>query len=147
MNPSHTLESLSPCSGQYSLKADLKLNAWLAVTAVVEGGSAYLLKHHTDWGPALRTIVTLSPFVPCLLYVRTFVRFVHGLDELQRRIEIECWSVAMLGTLLLTTAINSLNAHGLTVPGAEHGLGIWGALMVAFVLWGGMRVITCRRYR
>jgi hypothetical protein len=32
MNPPNLIESYVPCSGRYSLKKDLRLNAWLAVT-------------------------------------------------------------------------------------------------------------------
>ena len=145
MNKPNTLESLLPCSGEYSLKKDLRLNAWLGVAAVVYGGCIYLAKHHPDWSALTRGVLLLLPLLPGLLYLRDCMRFIRGLDELQRRIQLESWLFAVLGTLIIGTAINTLAANGVPLGELQHGLSLWGTFMTAFALWlVGTAIANCR---
>jgi len=48
----------------------------------------------------VRGLVAVAPLIPGLLYVRSWLRFIRGLDELQRRIQLEAFPVAALGQLL-----------------------------------------------
>ena len=147
MNKPNTLESVAPCSGQYSLKTDLKLNAWLAVAAPVAILGEYWWRHHSDAAVPLRVAVALSPLIPFLLYVRSGLRFIRGLDELQRQVQFEAALFATLGTLLIGTALNVLNAHGVVWPGVPHGLGYWSAFGVMFALWLVGSALANRRYK
>ena len=145
MDKMNTMESVQPCSGSYSYKRDLLLNAWLMVAAVVYVISLFLLKHHPDWTPLTRGLVTLSPLIPGLLYVRSCLRFVRGLDELQRRIQLEAWLFASLGSLIVATVVNVLNASGVGLAGLDHGLSLWGTYILTFALWlVGTAVANCR---
>ncbi len=145
MNSPNTLESVQPCSGQYSLKKDLRLNAWFAVAALVYCVALWLLKHHPDWTPLTRALVTLSPMLPGALYVRVCLRFVRGMDELQRRIQLEAWLFAALSTLVIGTVINTLAANGVPLGELSHGLSLWGTFILTFALWlVGTALANCR---
>src|SRR5271157_1443839 len=108
-NPPNTLESLQPCSGLYSLRKDIKLNAWLAVAVAIYTIDQLLAKWHPGWSVTIRAAVALAPG---LLYIRSWMRFTSGLDELQRRIQLEAWLFAVIGTVLTGIAISTLNESG-----------------------------------
>jgi len=147
MDAPNTLESVSPCSGQYSFKKDLRLNAWFAVAAAAYLVILLLLKRHPEWSPLTRGLLTLLPLIPGLLYVRDCLRFVRGLDELQRRIQMEAWLFAALGTLIIGTVINTLNANAVPLGQLEHGLSLWGTFMLTFTLWLVGLGIANHRYK
>jgi drug/metabolite transporter (DMT)-like permease len=147
MNKPNTMESVQPCSGQYSLKTDLRLNSWLAVSAVVYGVTGFLSHRHPEWSVPVRVTAALLPLVPMLFYVRSCVRFMRGLDELQRRVQQETWLFAALGTVFVGVIVSVLNANGVQSPNLEHGLGLVGAMCSMMLLWGVGSVIINRRYR
>jgi hypothetical protein len=147
MDKPNIMESVSPCSGQYSLKKDLRLNAWLVAAAVVYVAILELLKRHPDWSPLARGLLTLTPLIPGILNVRSGLRFIRGLDELQRRIQLEAWLFASLGALIIGTIINTLNANGVVLGELKHGLSLWGAFTLTFVLWLVGGAIANRRYK
>jgi len=147
MDTPNTFESVTPGSGQYSLKKDLRLNAWFAVAVVLYLAILLLLKRHPEWSPLTRGLLTLAPLIPGLLYVRACLRFVRSLDELQRRIQMEAWLFAALGTLIIGTAINTLNANGVALGQLEHGLSLWGTFTLVFTLWLVGTGIANRRYQ
>jgi len=147
MEKPNTMESVEPCSKEYSFKTDLKLNAWMAVAALVALVSHYLLLRHPEWDSPARAALALSPLVPGLLYVRSCMGFVRGLDELQRRVQFEALLFAAFGTLLVGTAINVLNANGVVLPGLRHGLELLEAFTLMFVLWLVGSALANRRYK
>src|SRR6266852_5917956 len=81
-------ESVRP-GKHYSFAADMKLNAWALVAVAVSMATRELLKHYPDWGASLQSMVALTPIVPSLLYLRSIARWMGGMDELQRRIQLE----------------------------------------------------------
>jgi hypothetical protein len=147
VNKPNAIESVRPRSAQYSSSTDWKLHAWLVVAAGLAVASDYLLRHHPDWSLSIRVILALCPLAPCLLYVRSWVRFVRGMDELQRRIQIESRLVACLGTLLVITAINALNIYGIPLPVFSRGLNLMETLIVAGIFWRIASTVIDRRYR
>ena len=124
------MESVQPCSGQYSVRQDLRLNAWLAVASAV-------------WVADL----ALAPLVPGLLYVRSCMRFVRGLDELQRRIQLDALIFAAMGTVIVGMAVNTLNAHEVPLGMLRRGLDIGESFVLMFVLWIVGSAIANRRYK
>lgn len=147
MDKLNTLESVQPCSGQYSLKRDLRLNAWFAVAAAVWIAMLMLLKRHPEWSPLSRGLLTLAPLIPGMLYVRDCLRFVRGLDELQRRIQMEAWLFAALWTLIIVTIINTLNANGVVLGELKHGLSLQSTFTLTFTFWVVGMGIANRRYK
>lgn len=142
MNSRTDLETVIPGSGQYSLKKDLRLSAWVLVAAVAYIAASYLLRHRPDGGVAWHMIVLL-PLIPFGLWVRDVIRFTRGLDELQRNLQLKVWLFAALGTVVAETTVNVLSANGLDL----EPVGIVGALAWMVVLWAVGNIVVVRRYR
>lgn len=124
------------------------LRAWIVVVAVLAIASDYLLRHHPDWSPAFRALCALSPLPPCLLYVLSWVRFVRGMDELQRRIQLESRFVACLGALFVITAISALNIYGIALPAYfSRGVNVMTVLILVGIFWQIANAVISRRYR
>jgi hypothetical protein len=147
MNQPNTIESVQPLSGGYSLKKDLRLNAWFMVAAAVFLIVRVLRLQHPEWSPLARALLTMAPLLPGMLYVRSCVRFARGLDELQRRIQVESWLFAALGSLFVSAVINTFNANGIEVDGIRHGLGVAGTFAMTFALWVVSGAIVNRNYK
>lgn len=145
MDKPNLMESVEPHSGQYSIKIDLRLNAWLGVATVVYLVVLTLNHQHREWNPLLRGSLALAPLTPGLLYVRSWMRFIRGLDELQRRIQLEAFLFTAMGTVLLGTAINILRAHDVPLGWLKHGLGLGDTFLLMLVLWPvGWALGNCR---
>lgn len=147
MEKPNLMESVQPCSGQYSVRQDLRLNAWLAVASAVWVADLALLKKYPEWSPLLKGVLALAPLVPGLLYVRSCMRFVRGLDELQRRIQLDALIFAAMGTVIVGMAVNTLNAHEVPLGMLRRGLGIGESFVLMFVLWIVGSAIANRRYK
>jgi hypothetical protein len=145
MNKPNTMESVIPCSGQYSFKKDLRLSLWFFVAAATYILVSFLLSHHPEWNDFFRAALELSPLVPCLLFVRSHVLFTRGLDELQRRMQLEVWLFASLGTLFVETTISVLGSNGVLALFQRLIIGRVMALIV--LLWFIGTLIANRRYR
>jgi hypothetical protein len=147
MEKPNIMESVEPCSGQYSLKADLRLNAWMLVAAVTHLAVQFVIKTQTEWGPLARGLLALAPLIPGLLYVRSWMRFIRGLDEFQRRIQLEAFLFAALGTVILGAVVSSLNAHGVSTGFLKHGLGLGASFMAMLCFWSVGWGIAKGRYK
>jgi hypothetical protein len=144
MNKTNLMESVDPCSGYYSLKADLRLNVWLLVAVVMHLAAQFLALPRSE-DPVFRGMLALAPLLPGLLYVRSWVRFIRGLDELQRRIQLETFLFAALGTVVTGAAVSALNEHGVPTGWMKHGLGLGTSFMLMLLLWSvGWGIAKCR---
>lgn len=131
----------------YSFRADMRLNAWALIALLVVLVTRWLLQHHPDWGAPLRTVVALSPLLPSLLYVRSIARWIGGMDELQRRIQLEASLFATTGTVFLATAMSLLGGYGLlSSTRLQHGLGWEGTFAAIVLLYIVGNAIFNRRY-
>jgi hypothetical protein len=146
-NTLSTLESVQPFSGHYSCKKDIRLNAWFLVAAAVYITDQVLEKHHPEWSVPVRAGLALAPLFPGLLYIRSCMRFVSGLDELQRRIQLEAWLYATMGTVLTGIALSTLSSSGVRLGELDHGLGIGRAFMLVFAMWVIATALASRRYK
>jgi len=149
MDKPNLLESYEPCSGSYSLRKDLRLNGWLAVATILYAAMLWLVKHHPGWSPLTCGLLALTPLVPGLLYMRTWVRLVAGMDEMQRRIQLEALLFAALGTVIVGIVLSTLNDNGIMPFGnmQSHGLGLGGAFLSMFTLWLVGGAIANSRYK
>lgn len=123
------------------------LSGWLALCAAVYVIAVNLVRHHPDWGAGWRATVMLTPILPGLLALRTGLRLLREMDELQRRIQLEGWFFAAIGTVIVSTVINVCNAQGLEVRWMAQGLQVGGAYLTMFCLWGIGTMIANLRYR
>ena len=147
MNKSLLPEAVRP-GPHYHFWADLKLNSWALVAVVFAFASRWFLQHHHNWSEGLQAGVALAPLLPSLLYVRSLARWISGMDELQRRIQLEACLFATTLMVLVATALSLLGGLDL-LQGTrlQRGLGWEGtfAATVAFYILGN--VIFNRRYR
>ena len=120
---------------------------WLAAATLTYLISLWLLKHHPDWSPAARVAITLVPLLPGVLYLRTLLKSFWQMDELQRRIQIEGFGFALVGTLVVMTAVNIFKTEGVALLNYPQGLGIGGVYMTMFILWSVGVSISTFRYR
>ena len=142
----NTLECVSPLSGRYSLKKDLRLNAWFLVAAAVYAANLILLKQKPAFSPLTKSLLEMTPLIPGVFYVRTCLRFIRGMDELQRRIQLGAWLFASLSTLTIGAIINTLNDNGVTFGRLTHGLSLMGTFALTFALWIVGTAFANRRY-
>lgn len=131
----------------YPFWSDLKLNAWALVAVALAVASRIFLGQHPDWAISLRTAIALSPLLPSLLHVRSIACWIHGMDELQRRIQLEALLFAAFGTIFITTSVSLLNSSSIHVPRLQNGLGWEGtfATLVFFYIIGNFKMN--RRYK
>lgn len=139
------MESVMPYSGQYSFKKDLKLSFWFFVAAVTHLLVSFLRSRYGEWNESFRTALELLPLVPCLLFARSHILFMRGLDELQRRTQLEVWLFASLGTLFVETTISVLGSNGILARTEIQVIGRVMTLMV--LLWFFGTLIANRRFR
>ena len=140
-------ESVQP-GEHYSFKADLKLNAWAFVAVVAAFTARWVLQRHHDWSAALASLIALSPLLPSLLYARAVARWIGGMDELQRRLQMVACLIATTGTVFIATGLSLLGSSGvLTSARLQHGLGWEGTFAVIVLLYVLGNVVVNRRYR
>ncbi len=146
MKETELLEPEETCRERRSFRKELKFNGWLFVATVTYLVTLYLVRENTDWAPWLKVVVTLIPVLPGLLYLRSGLKLLRSKDELQRRIQLEAWLFASIGTVVVSTIINVMNAHGLIWEKFPHGLEMGGAYLAVFFLWCIGVSISSRRY-
>lgn len=100
--------------------------------------SVWLLKHKIY--PPLRIPFALLPLFPALLAMWAAIRYFRGLDELQRRIQLEGLAFSFLATCVLALSWALLQNAGL-----PHADVIWVAPALIF-FWGLGASIAKRRY-
>ena len=131
----------------YSFRADLKLNFWAFMAVVTAFATRYLLGRYLSWSLFLRAVIALSPLLPSLLYVRSIALWIGGMDELQRRIQLEACLFATTGTIFAATGISLLGGFGLLPTALQHGLGWEGTFAAIVLLYVLANIMVSRRYR
>lgn len=134
-------------AGSYSLRRDFRQSLWLVVTGVATVYSRVLLEKYPLVGPGWQWLLALSPFLPLLLHVRAVRRAIKGMDELQRRLQVEAWLFGAFGALLVATAITTLHDFGLMQPLFQPGLGLPGACVITSLLFLLGSFLARRRYQ
>lgn len=146
MNKTIFPEAVRP-GRHYSFRSDLKLNAWAFVAVAIAALARWLLQHHHEWGRTLQALVALTPLLPSLLYVRSVARWIGGMDELQRRIQLEACLFATTGTVFVATALSLLDGIGIAPYRLQHGLGWEGTFAVLILLYVVANILINSRYR
>lgn len=146
INKPNIPEELAP-GKYYSLRTEMKVNGWCWVAVLTSfAGECWLLPHHKDWPVILRTIVALVPLVVSLLWVRSVMGWIRGMDELHRRITVAACLFATVATLFVVAALHLLVVAGVFSARFQATAGfvvIW--LVVCFYILG--QAIFNRRYQ
>ncbi len=142
-----TIESILPGSGQYAWRKDFRLNYWIVIAAFTYVGCVTLLKEHPEWSTSWRVVVALVPLVPTLFYLRVWTKFLSQLDEMQKRLQLEVWLFAALGTVVINAIAGVLAANGVLGQNFVGGLGVGGSYLTIFFLWTLGSYRMTRRFR
>ena len=127
---------------QMSVREALKLNTWAGVAVLAAFVSRLLLKNSPELVGVPRMVVALLPLLPGLLYVRALWRWMLGLDELQRRLQLEAVCFATLAMLLLALVADLLRGAGFA---ARLNFGWEGYFAFTFFLYAlGLARANCR---
>lgn len=128
-------------------KTHMAPNAWLFMATATYLVTLFLVQDNPGWPPAPKVALTLLPLVPGVVYLYRLWGAFKALDELQRRIQLEAWGMALAGTVIVGTTLNVLNAHGIVFERYPHGLEIGGVYLTMFILWAIGTGIANARYR
>jgi len=101
----------------YSLRANLKANTWAFVAMLLSWAGDQLLSLPRDWNVAQRAMIALVPLLISLLWVRSFIRWVRGMDEMHRRLSVEACLFATAVTLFVVSTWHILDQAGVFQPG------------------------------
>jgi hypothetical protein len=101
----------------YSLRANLKANTWAFVAMILAWAGDLLLSLPREWTVAQRAIIALVPLLVGLLWVRSFVRWVRGMDEMHRRLSVEACLFATGVTLFVVSTWHILDQAGVFQAG------------------------------
>jgi hypothetical protein len=109
-----------------SWRTDTKVNCWLFIAVVAglanaiyfhpigPGFDGVLREDFLTWPVGIRLIIEAVPLLAGLLWARSWVRFIRGMDELHRRITIEAWLIAALATIGFISIWPMLDAAGIS---------------------------------
>ncbi len=147
MGRKNTIEEEEPGRERRSFRKELKFNAWLAVATGTYLVTLYLVRENADWAPWLKVVVTLIPVIPGLGFLCNGLKLIRAMDELQRRIQLEAWLFAAIGTVVVGTIINVLIANGISWEKFPHGLEMGGTYLVMFFMWCVGIASANRRYQ
>ena len=111
----------------------------MAAYVVIVFVSVWLVKHRVH--SPMRFLIAVLPVVPASFAMWAAIRYFRGLDELQRRIQVEGLAISFLATCLITLSWGFLQIAGL--PPLDV---IWVAPMLVF-LWGVGTCLARGRYR
>lgn len=119
----------------------------MAICAVVYVGVVFgavtLIRHMPFHLPQwLIVIIALTPLIPALMMLRTYLTFLRSLDELGRRIQTEAWLIAA-GVVGLASFTYSFLEEWAQLPRIDL-IWVFPALMFA---WGVAQHFVRRRYK
>jgi hypothetical protein len=131
----------------YSFRTDVRVNGWSWVAVLTSFvGEVFLLPRGSEWPIALRAGIALVPILASLLWTRSVIQWMRGMDELQRRITLEAAAFATVITLFIVATSHLLAVAGVLpfrFPATAGFAIIW--MVVCFYLAGRARF--SRRYQ
>jgi hypothetical protein len=97
----------------YSFWADMKVNGWPVVAALIWGASDVLFPHMVRlWPIGWRVAIAVAPFLIIPLWVRDVTRWIRGMDELHQRITLAAILFAVSTTLFFVVLWHRLDKVG-----------------------------------
>ena len=86
--------------------------AWLILAMLAELVCGYFLHQHSEWSSVWRATISLVPLVLGGLYIRSVLRWVAGMDELQRRLMLNSFLFATIAYLAFSAFWLTLDRSG-----------------------------------
>ena len=141
---------------EYSWRKDMQVNFWLTMAAIVSALADIIFRHVVkQWPMEGRVAVVLVEFLCLALWSRAMIRWIHGMDEMQRRITTSVAFFAVGATFFIMMLWHRLDREGLfnlILPQPKAG-GSWDICTVChgfllFVLFYSIgRVMFNRQYK
>ncbi|HTR43121.1 MAG TPA: hypothetical protein VMH87_16020 [Pseudomonadales bacterium] len=98
----------------YSWRKDFKVNGWLFVAAVISGLCDIMFRHVVkQWPMGWQTAIVVAEFLAIWLWTRDVRAWVHGMDELHRRISVSSILFAVCATFFVMMFWHGLDRAGL----------------------------------
>lgn len=132
----------------YSLRANIKANSWAFAAMLLSLAGDILLAQHAEWSAIPRVAIAMVPLAVSVLWVRSFIRWVRGMDEMHRRLTLEACLFATVATLFIVTAWHLLDQTGIFPPKVNshfHTASFPISLVLGFYCLGYIRIN--RRYK
>jgi len=137
---------------EYSWRRDWQVNGWLIFATIISALADIMFPHIVSKWPAhWQAIVVLVQFLAISLWARSLVRWIRGMDELQRRITVSAVLFAVSATFFLIMLWHRLNAAGLFQ--ALFGPGHWNigtvchAYLLLTIFYFSSHTFFTRRYQ
>ena len=105
---------------------------------------AVLAAERPEMGTPVRVALALLAVAAFVLFIVQEVRLIRGLDELQRRIQLETLAIAFPTALVLVFALGMLERAGVQIWGFRQLRDIWPLVVLPY---GVGFLIASRRYR
>jgi hypothetical protein len=153
MNNKPTLpDEVDPRKREFSIRAQWRVNHWAYVGILLSAAGDLLVHWQTDspsWPVAARMSIALGPVLPALLWLRSFARWLSGMDELDRRITLQVCLFAVAATFYLNLVLHPLRLWGVVqnewLPLHWHSLWLQSVVLSGLYLLGTL--IFNRRYK
>ena len=127
-----------------SYAQSLRLNAWAIVAVLAAAFARWQLGAHLELSETARAGIALIATVPLAVYLHSIWRWIHGLDELQRRIQMSAVCFAAFGMLLTTLGADLLRSAAV-LP--KFNFGVEGYFVLTFGLYALGTALANRHYR
>jgi len=95
---------------------------------------------------AWRVVLALLPLLPVLAAIRAMVRLLRDQDELERRIDLESWAIAAMGTAFGFFSFSLLLMAGVGWQVRGEFVAIW-VMPCLFATFGIAKLFVAWRYR
>jgi hypothetical protein len=105
---------------------------------------AVMAAERAGMAPAVRVAFALLAVAGFIAFIAAEVRVIRGLDELQRRIQLETFAIAFPLALVLVFALGMLERAGVSIWGFRELRDVWPLVALPYVV--GL-TIALRRYR
>ena len=103
-----------------------------------------ILRQNSGLGEGARVMVALMPLLPFLAFLRLFISGLRGLDELERRIQLEALALAFPLTMVMLMVLGLVELATPLSPADWSYRHVWAYLPLFYFL--GV-AIASRRYR
>lgn len=94
----------------YSFRSDWRVNAWMYVAMAISVLTDLVFRNEVrSWPELFRALAALSPLLAILLWIRRLVRWIQGMDELDRSITKAACLFATAATFFFILAWHHLS--------------------------------------
>lgn len=151
MNKPNNPEEIWLGKSDYSWWVDFKVNGWLFLAALISGACDIVFRSSVQQGPtSLKVAAILVPFAALLLWARSIVRWIGGMDELHRRITMSAVLFSCSASFFVVTLWHRIAASGILPagPGVSWDIGTVAHvfLLMTFFYFLGYFLVN-RRYQ